>query len=418
MSSDTSPNVRTDSSPSTKPAAGISRRDLLRGTSVAVGAAAVTAATAAAVTTARASATESAVGRAIEPFFGAHQSGIQTPHQAHGVFTTYLLNETADRDTVRGVMRVATIEASRLCAGEPGMSDTDPTIATIPARLTITFGFGRGLFERVGLEDKVPAGFIPQPAYAIDRLRPEFSGGDLLIHIGSDDPLALSHAARHMSRVVSSIAVPHYAQSGFVRANGAAPHAETGRNLMGQKDGTENPRNDDAFAEQVWAGADAGWFAGGTQLVLRRIAMNLDTWDLLGRADKESAIGRRLDSGAPLTGVDEFDVPDFDARNESGLTVIPDFSHIRRAHIDDPKFRFLRRPLNYDDGFNEDGTPNSGLIFAAYTTNIAERYVPVQQRLAEMDLLNIWTEPIGSSEFVIPPGVDAGGYIGQQLFDA
>jgi dye decolorizing peroxidase len=78
----------------------------------------------------------------------------------------------------------------------------------------------------------------------------------------------------------------------------------------------------------------------------------------------------------------------------------------------------LRRPLNYDDGFATDGTPDSGLIFAAYTTNIDKRFVPVQQRLADFDLLNVWTVPIGSSEFVIPPGVPAGGYIGQQLFDS
>lgn len=396
----------------------VSRRDLLVGAGAAVGAGAVTAATASALAAQAATTAITAVGDATEPFFGEHQAGVQTPHQAHGVFTAYTLNDSANLDTVRGVMRVATIEASRLCAGEPGMSDTDPTIATVPARLTVTFGFGHGLFDRIGMADKKPAGFAPQPAYVIDELLREFSGGDLLIHIGSDDPLALAHAARHMTRVVSSIAVPHYAQSGFIRANGVSPHSETPRNLMGQKDGTENPRTDDAFTEQVWAGADAGWFAGGTQLVIRRIAMKLDTWDMLGPGDKEAAIGRRLASGAPLTGADEFDVPDFDARNDAGLTVIPDFSHIRRAHIDDPKFRFLRRPLNYDDGFNADGTPNSGLIFAAYTTNITERYVPVQQRLADLDLLNVWTVPIGSSEFAIPPGVPAGGYVGQQLFDA
>ncbi|MEY4477161.1 MAG: hypothetical protein RJA31_665 [Actinomycetota bacterium] len=396
----------------------VSRRDLLVGAGAAVGAGAVTAATASALAAQTATNAITAVGEATEPFFGEHQAGVQTPHQAHGVFTAYMLNDSANLDTVRGVMRVATIEASRLCAGEPGMSDTDPTIATVPARLTVTFGFGLGLFDRIGMADKKPAGFAPQPAYVIDELRPEFSGGDLLIHIGSDDPLALAHASRHMSRVVSSIAVPHYAQSGFIRANGVAPHSETPRNLMGQKDGTENPRTEDGFAEQVWAGAETGWFAGGTQLVIRRIAMKLDTWDKLGQGDKEAAIGRRLASGAPLTGDGEFDVPDFAARNSAGLTVIPDFAHIRRAHIDDPQFRFLRRPLNYDDGINPDGTPNSGLIFAAYTTNITERYVPVQQRLADLDLLNVWTVPIGSSEFVIPPGVEAGGYIGQQLFDS
>jgi dye decolorizing peroxidase len=146
--------------------------------------------------------------------------------------------------------------------------------------------------------------------------------------------------------------------------------------------------------------------------------MKLDPWDLLGTGDKEAAFGRRMDSGAPLTGQAEFDIPDFDARNGAGLTVIPEFSHMRRAHTDDPMHRFLRRPFNYDEGFAADGIADVGLIFAAYTTSIERRYLPVQQRLADMDLLNIWTVPIGSSEFVIPPGVEAGGYIGQQLFDS
>ena len=218
-----------------------------------------------------------------------------------------------------------------------------------------------------------------------------------------------------MTRVVSSIAKPHFAQAGFVRANGSAQHGETPRNLMGFKDGTENPRTDNDFADYVWAGSDAGWFAGGTQLVLRRIAMHLDTWDKLGPNDKESAIGRRMESGAPLSGGGEFDRPDFDARHDSGLAIIPEYSHIRRAHSDDPQFRFLRRPLNFDDGFTEEGSPNSGLIFAAYTTNITERFLPVQRSLAELDLLNLWTVPIGSAEFVIPPGCAEGGFIGEQL---
>ncbi len=402
----------------TGPHKAISRRDLFFGAGVALGSAAIAASGTAAISNSVLAGKPTAIGTNVEPFFGPNQAGIRTAAQAHGVFAAYTLNDTATVDTVRGVMRVATIEASRLCAGEPGLSDTDPTIATVPARLTITFGFGHGLFDKLGLGSRKPEGFVQLPSFGIDELRPEFSGGDLLIQIGSDDPITLSHAHRHMTRVISSIGNPHYSQRGFARASGSVNPDETPRNLMGFKDGTENPRNDESFDEQVWAGVDSGWFAGGTQLVIRRIAMKLDPWDRLGPGDKEAAFGRQMVSGAPLTGENEFDEPDFGARNPSGLTVIPDFSHIRRAHTGDPTHRFLRRPFNYDDGFAEDGTANVGLIFAAYTTDIERRFLPVQKRLAEFDLLNVWTVPIGSSEFVIPPGVPAGGYIGQQLFDS
>jgi dye decolorizing peroxidase len=146
--------------------------------------------------------------------------------------------------------------------------------------------------------------------------------------------------------------------------------------------------------------------------------MDLPKWDLLGTTDKEAAFGRRMGSGAPLTGANEFDKPDFSATNELGLPVITEYAHMARAHVDDPNIRFLRRPLNYDDGIRADGSPDSGLIFAAYTTDIANRFLPVQQRLAELDILNVWTTPIGSSEFVIPPGVAEGEFIGQSLFDS
>ena len=44
------------------------------------------------------------------------------------------------------------------------------------------------------------------------------------------------------------------------------------------------------------------WLRGGTTLVLRRIRMELETWDAADRVAREFTIGRRLDTGAPLTG--------------------------------------------------------------------------------------------------------------------
>ena len=47
---------------------------------------------------------------------------------------------------------------------------------------------------------------------------------------------------------------------------------------------------------------------------------------------------------------------------------------------------------------------------------MARQFLPVQHRLAELDLLNEWTTPIGSAVFAIPPGCEEGGWIGEQLF--
>ena len=397
-----------------RPDAGISRRSLLLGAGIAVGAAAIGDTVGQA---ARSVERETAIGSATEPFFGPHQAGIRTAMQAHGVFAAFSFTDSCTTNTLAGVMKVATIEAERLTRGEPGLSDSDPELAANPARLTITFGFGHRVFALDGgaLADQKPAGFDPLPTFVIDELDPAWSGGDLLIHVAADDPLTVSHAVRHMTRVVSSIAVPHYAQRGFVRAQGVAPHSVTPRNLLGHVDGVANPTTDADYDSHVWAAVDAGWFAGGTQLVLRRISMNLPTWDLLGTTDKEKAIGRRLSNGAPLTGTTMTDQPDLEATTEDGLSVIPDFSHIRRAHTGEGRQLFLRRPFSYDDGFAADGSPNAGLLFTAYQQNITEQFLPVQQSLADFDLLNLWTTPIGSSEFVIPPGCNSGGYVGETL---
>jgi dye decolorizing peroxidase len=41
--------------------------------------------------------------------------------------------------------------------------------------------------------------------------------------------------------------------------------------------------------------------------------------------------------------------------------------------------------------------------------------VPVQQRLAESDLLNAWTTPVGSAVFALPRGCAPGEYLGESL---
>jgi dye decolorizing peroxidase len=151
-------------------------------------------------------------------------------------------------------------------------------------------------------------------------------------------------------------------------------------------------------------------------MVIRRIAMTLDTWDALDTPGKELAVGRRISSGAPLTGSDEFDVPDLDALGQNGLPVIPPFAHIRRARTGNDSHRFLRRPFHFDDGFNDRGDLQSGQIFVAYAASIERQYIPVQNALARQDILNQWTIPVGSAVFVIPPGCDEGGFIGEGLF--
>lgn len=355
-------------------------------------------------------------GEQVEPFYGPHQAGIATPAQAHASFVAFDLLPTVDRAALGRLMRLWTDDAARLTQGQPPLADTEPELALLPARLTITFGFGPGLLRAAGRSDQWPEAIGSLPSFSVDRLQPNWSGGDLLIQICADDPVTVSHAQRMMIKDARPFATVRWIQQGFLHGRGVRGDGQTPRNLLGQLDGTTNPKpGTPEFDAAVWVSDGPEWLRGGSALVLRRIRLDLDDWDRLGRAEREYVLGRRLDTGAPLTGQREDDPPDFTATDESGLYVIPEFSHIRRAHVADPRLRMLRRFYNYELAPATGGPPEAGMIFAAYQANVQRQFVPVQRKLAEADLLNKWTIPIGSAVFAIPPGCEPGGWIGERL---
>lgn len=392
----------------------ISRRQLLGGAAVGLGGVAVGAGLGVAGTSAAQPAPPGPSGEQTEPFFGKHQSGIATPAQAFSAFAAYDLVDDADRSSVARLMRLLSDDAARLTQGQPALADLDEELAHAPARLTVTFGFGPRLFEVIGREDQRPPSCTELPPFTIDRLQSGWSGGDLLIQVCGDDPVSVAHARRMLWKDTATFANQRWLQQGFLDARGTHEPGTTPRNLMGQIDGTVNPRSPQEFDDIVWSAGPPEWFIGGTMLALRRIAMNLDTWDAVARADREATIGRRLADGSPLTGTDELDVPDLNAVDAAGRPVISDFAHVRRANTGGSA-PFLRRGYNYDLGADGQGASDVGHIFAAYAADLTEQFLPVQQTLAELDLLNVWTTPIGSSVFALPPGAAEGGWVGEGL---
>lgn len=360
-----------------------------------------------------ASAPQAADARA-EAFHGPHQAGIATPAQAHALFCAFDLRDDVGLDGLRRLMRILTDDITRVMSGRPALGDTAPELAADPSRLTVTVGFGPSLFDRIERPDLRPPGLIDLPPFPqIDRLDPALGGADLLLQICCDDPLTAAHAQRMLLKDTRAFAAPAWFQRGFINARGSAP-GRTGRNLMGQIDGTVNPGTTSQLDELVWM-PGPGWWAGGTTLVIRRIRMELDTWDELDRAAMEAVIGRTLATGAALGAERESDPPDLDAVDATGLKAIADFAHIRRARGAATGPQLLRRPYNYDDSPAGDGTSNLGQIFCSYQADIGAQFVPVQSRLAEQDLLNQWTVPVGSATFLILPGCRPGGYLADGL---
>lgn len=347
------------------------------------------------------------------PCHGPHQAGIATAPAAHIRFVAYVLRPETDADALRRMFRILTGDIEGLTSGGAPLADPEPELAARPARLTVTVGAGPELVNRID-PGKRPEWLAPLPGFAHDRLGEGYDGGDLLIALQADDPLPLAHAARMLHRDLASFAEPLWHQQGFRQARGAEADGTTMRNLMGQVDGTANPSpDDDDFAELVWLGEEAGALAGGTALVLRRIRMELGTWDMVDRPGREQTIGRRLSDGAPLSAPaegDEHTPVDFEARNELGLPLIPAAAHIRRAHSEDPGERIFRRAVNYDDG------SEAGLLFACYQRNPLRQFVPIQRRLDEADLLNQWVTHTGSAVFAILPGFGPGETLGAGLF--
>ncbi|MFC9788835.1 Dyp-type peroxidase [Rhodococcus sp. NPDC127528] len=390
----------------------LSRRRLLGAGAVAAGGAAL--GWGAGAVTGR---TVAAAAPGTETFHGAHQAGIATAPQAHTTFVALDLRPGTDRAALVRLLRVWTDDAARLTAGRAVLADTEPELATAPARLTVTVGFGPGLLRAAGLDGRAPAWLKPLPPFAIDRLEERWSDGDLLLQVGADDPVALAHALRVLLKGARASATVRWTQRGFRRARGTEPEGTTMRNLMGQVDGTVNPAAGSAdFDALVWNdGAERQWLAGGTSVVIRRIRMDLDAWDELDLPGREIVMGRRLSDGAPLTGSAEHDEPDFAATGPGGLTVISEFSHIARSRSADPRQRFHRRAYNYDEAPSGAEISDSGLIFVAYQADVERQFTPVQQRLSDSDMFNRWTIPIGSAVFAIPPGCREGEYLGQAL---
>jgi dye decolorizing peroxidase len=337
---------------------------------------------------------------------GAHQAGIATVPPSYARWLAFDLVAGSDRDAVRRLMTVWSDDIVRFTSARPSLTDIEPELATDPAALTITVGFGPDLFTKIGLEAARPTWLAPLPSFAVDRLESAWSDGDLIVQLCAEDQLVLAHAARLLVREATTFATPRWVQNGFRHRDASAQPGRTMRNLMGQVDGTRNisPTRD---SDLLWVTGQPQWLVGGTSMIVRRIAMNLQTWDLLDRAGREASIGRRLSDGAPLTGDSERDLPDLEATDALGLPVIDTFAHIRRARSDNPRERFLRRGYNYDD------PPAPGAV-----DNAVEQFVPIQRRLDELDLLNTWTTPIGSAVFAVPAGFEKGGYLAQSLLEA
>jgi deferrochelatase/peroxidase EfeB len=365
------------------------------------------------------------------PFHGQHQAGIATETQDQLAFAAFDLSTTSPSELIE-LLKTWTTAAVAMTSGQPVIgdsasdqvppADTGEAAGLPPNRLTITIGFGPSMFDkRFGLADKRPAALKDLPALPGDELDPGRSGGDIAIQACANDPQVAFHAMRNLNRLALGTASMRWSQLGFGKTASTSASQATPRNLMGFKDGTRNIRGEDAgtMGKYVWVGAesDQDWLRGGSFLVARRIKMQIESWDHDFLADQQAVFGRHKVTGAPLTGQQEFDPPNFHAKDKTGQPVIPADAHIRlAAHENNDGLRILRRGYSFTDGMDAQGQLDAGLFFIAYQKN-PDQFITLQRKLGSMDALNEYISHTGSAVFACPPGVtDQNGYWGQSLF--
>ena len=377
----------------------------------------------------------------IEPFWGRHQGGIVTPSQLHTYFAAFDLVAT-DRADVIKLLQAWTAAAAKMSTGqtpeplgEDGSvpaPDSGEALGLSPARLTITFGFGAGLFtkdakDRYGLAAHRPAALVDLPHFVGDQLVDARTGGDLSVQACADDPQVAFHAIRQLSRLAYNVAQIRWVQTGFTPNANAK---DTPRNLMGFKDGTNNPSVDDSTVmdKVVWVGAEGpDWMQGGSYLVTRRIRIALEHWDRTNLGFQEQTVGRCKYSGAPLGGTKEFDKANYDAADKDGNPVIPENAHMRlAAAANNDNAQILRRGYAYNDGANftaerwppwrQEMEYDAGLFFISYQTDPRTGFIKLFDKMSKFDMMNQFVTHVGGGLFACPGGISEGGYIGQRLF--
>lgn len=326
---------------------------------------------------------------------GTNQQGVATPAQQE--HARILVGDLADLASVPGTLDRLGKTISALTSGERlrGLE---------PGLLTVTVGVGpRIVAEALG--EGVP-GAQDLPVFTRDAVPEERRGGDLFVQICSDDAVVNGAAETELLVTLESEFTPRWSAQG---SRGPADQG-FGRNLLGFHDGVTIPRTSSELKDDVWI-ADPPQIAGSTIAVLRMMPIDVAAFSAMSVAEQERSVGRKKESGAPLSSGSIDDEIDLHAKTSDGAYAISSESHVRRAHplpAGAPGL-MLRRSYSYFNGSNE-----QGLLFISFQKDL-ETFSMTQARLDEGDALLDHTSTTASGTFLVLPGFSEAAPLGDSL---
>jgi len=158
---------------------------------------------------------------------------------------------------------------------------------------------------------------------------------------------------------------------------------DTGRDLTGYEDGTENPKGDDAVDAAIMLGAGAG-LDGSSFVAVQQWVHDLDRFAARPQAECDDIVGRRLSDNEELD----------DA---------PASAHVKRTAQEsfEPEAFVVRRSMPWSDADGE------GLVFVAFGKSLDAFEAQLRRMMGEedgvTDALFRFTRPVTGSYFWCPP---------------